>query len=63
MIFPCPGFATALFPLVAAEVVLLEAGTLGLREGAGAGSSSEKDSQATSSLVTVTDIGLVNCGG
>lgn len=56
MIFPCPGFAPAFLPLVGTGAVLLEAGVLGLGGAEGAGSSSEKDSQAASSLVTAADM-------
>ena len=51
MILPCPDLPPTFLALPVADDVPLEAGVLAC--GAGAGSSSEKDSQVASSLVTV----------
>ena len=51
IIFPCPGFEVAFLGLPPADAVEAEDG---LGFGAGTGSSSENDSQAGSSFVTVT---------
>ena len=49
IILPCPGFPPAFLPFAVDDDAAVDAGVLSL---VGAGSSSEKDSQAGSSFVT-----------